>query len=161
MLYFASCGMNTLCNVFILLAWQTIGKDIGVGLSTMNREDSFRLNDPSVLIISVMLSTPFLYKYMVLPPSRKTYTAPSMKTPKFLQSVKHQCLAYSLYLGLAGFLNTYLYSVDQGFLEIAANITKDDTFRSKYSLHSLCFVKIYIRYDYYTPSVLLHTKGSR
>ena len=69
-LYMWSCTMITLCNVFILLVWQNAVKDMGIGYH-INHESSFNFDDPTVLIISLMLLTPFLYNYMILPPSTK------------------------------------------------------------------------------------------
>ena len=127
--------MNTFCNMFILLTWQTAAKDFGVGYQ-VNSESSFHFDDPSVLIISMMLLTPILYKFMVLPPSTKDYMAPSMKTPKFLNGLKNQCLVYSFYLGLTGFCNSWLYTWatyiwDPSIAEIAADITNNSTYLGK------------------------------
>ena len=129
-LYLASCGLNTMCNMFILLVWQTVGTDM---LLTSKR--SFTFDDPSsVLLIYMLLFTPILYKHMELPPSTKDYMAPSMTTPKFLKSVCNQCLVYSLYLGLASFFNTWLVTnVQTPLPKIAANITRNASFLGKYS----------------------------
>ena len=82
---------------------------------------------------SVALIPQALYKHMDLPPSTKVYIAPSMTTPKFLKSVRNQCLVYSFYLGLAGFFNTWLVTNFQPSLpKIAANITKNVTFLGIY-----------------------------
>ena len=129
-LYLTSCGLNTMCNMFILLVWQTVGTDM---LWTSKR--SFTFDDPSsVLLIYMLLFTPILYKHMELPPSTKDYMAPSMTTPKFLKSVCNQCLVYSLYLGLASFFNTWLVTnVQTPLPKIAANITRNASFLGKNS----------------------------
>ena len=152
-IYLASCGMNTMSNMFILLVWQTVGTDM-----LFNSRRSFTFDDPSsMLIIYMLLSTPILYKHMDLPPSTKAYLAPSMTTPKFLKSVRNQCLVYSFYLGLAGFFNTWLVTNFQPLLpKIAANITQNVTFLGKYSSDLSFHTNVYcLEIDPmdYTPSL--------
>ena len=84
----------------------------------------------------MMLLTPILYRFMNLPSSAKDYMAPSMKTPKFLNSVKNQCIVYSFYLGLTGFCNSWLYTWNvlewkPTLPQVAYDITKNETYLGK------------------------------
>ena len=89
LLYMWSCAMITICNMFILLVCQTAITDWGIGYQ-VSEESSFYFDDPSVGIISLMLLTPFLYKYMVLSTSTKEHTTASIETPRFLHGVMMQ-----------------------------------------------------------------------
>jgi hypothetical protein len=130
-LYMWSCSMITMCNMFILLVWQTAIKDRSIGYHIMH-ESSFNFDDSTVFIISLMLLTPFLYKYMVLPPSTKEYTSSSMKTPRFLHGVIMQCFVFSFFLGLSAFVNSRLYiwgpEVKPSLPWIAYKITDNETY---------------------------------
>ena len=132
-LYLACSVMNTLCNMLILLTWQTVAKDYAVGFeSSTHSFDFFDLTDKGRIIISVMLLTPLLYGYMILPSTTKEYMTFSMKTPRFLNRFKNHCLVYSFYLGLAGYFYTWVFtSLDPTFPERAAIMTKNDSFRGK------------------------------
>jgi hypothetical protein len=126
--------MITICNMFILLVWQTAIKDLSIGYH-VDRKSSFDFDDPSVLIISLMLLTPFLYMYMymILPTSTKEYTSASMKTPRFMHGVMMQCFVFSFFLA---FTNSRLYiwgpAPDLSLSHIAFEITKNTTFGSKF-----------------------------
>ena len=148
LIYLGSCVMNTMCNMCILLTWQTVAKDVGVG-HQVDSESSFHFDDLSVLTISMMLLTPILYRFMVLPPSTKNYMPPSMKTPKFLDKVKNQCIVYSFYLGLAGFFNSWLYTWatyiwEPTLPEVAFNITNNETYLGKNCKFSYAKLVIHI-----------------
>ena len=134
-LYMWSCSMITMCNMFILLVWQTAIKDRSIGYH-ITHESSFYFDDNTVFIISLMLLTPFVYKYMVLPPSTKEYTASSMKTPRFLHRVMMQCFVFSFFLGLSAIVNSYLYvwgpELSPSLPDIAFNITRNTTYQGKH-----------------------------
>ena len=135
LLYMWSCAMSTICNIFILLVWQTAIKDLSIGYH-VNHQSSFHFDDPSVLIISLMLLTPFLYKFMVLPTSTKEYKSASMKTPRFLHGVMMQCFVFSFFLGLSAIVNSRLYiwgpAPYSSLSYIAYQITNNTDFESKF-----------------------------
>ena len=153
-IYLFSSVMRTLCNVLILISWQTAIVDFGIG-NDIYEENSFGFFDLEILIIAFLLVTPFFYAHMVLPTSHNNFITTSINCPSFFFKMSIQCLVVSFYLGLTAFINSYVYAwgpkLQPSLGEIAANITGNRDFESKIIYADFVLLKN-ISEMYITPS---------
>ena len=133
-IYLFSSVMSTMCNVLILISWQTAIVDFGIG-NDIYEENSFGFFDLEILIIAFLLVTPYFYAHMVLPTSQNNFITTSINCPSFFFKMSIQCLVVSFYLGLTAFINSYVYiwgpKLQPSLGEIAANITGNSDFESE------------------------------
>ena len=123
--YLLSCFLMTLCTVCILLSLQTAVMDLG---GTW---------DLSFYKVAILLMTPVLYKYMVLPSSDNKFLSVSLTTPSFLHGLMMQCYVFSFYIFQTAAIDLYLYISHHlqwrtTVSEIAFQRSRDESFLGKY-----------------------------
>ena len=123
-IYFFSCVMSTICNVLTFIVTHTANVELGVGRN-IYQENSASYQS----IIILLLLTPMIHDYLILPTSNRYLRTPSMDCPSFYEAMSKQCLILSFYIGLCAIVNSYMYGwgpeLEPNFGEIAFNITKN------------------------------------
>ena len=81
-IYFFSCVMSTICNVLIIIVTHVANVDFTIGRH-LYLENSFSFFDYSILVIALLLITPLIYTYLILPTSKPNLRTPSTDCPSF------------------------------------------------------------------------------
>ena len=117
MIYFVTALFNTLCSAIILISWLAYVTDIGIDLSLepqstpdfQNRILAIKDCLKCQVISGMMLITPVLYKYMVLPTSNNKLNSSTLNCEDYYRGVMLQCFMNSLYIGSIFLTTSYMY----------------------------------------------------
>ena len=141
LIYVFTALFNTLCNAIILISWLGYVTNFGMDLS-LETKSAPDLQNPILVIKeclkcqmigAMMLITPVLYKYMVLPTSNNKLNSSTLNCEEYYRGVMLQCFVNSLYIGFTFLVNSYLYvwgpEQKVSLQDVAFNITGNITFR--------------------------------
>eukprot|EP00092_Neocalanus_flemingeri_P011342 GFUD01012221.1.p1 GENE.GFUD01012221.1~~GFUD01012221.1.p1 ORF type:complete len:447 (+),score=70.17 GFUD01012221.1:67-1341(+) len=104
--YFICALLNTAANFMLLVNWQTAVTDLGVIQNMLhNYVASIMDKVTRSLIVLILLLTPHLYTFLVLPSSRLNIDLPCYSSPEFLHYFKLQCFIMSFYTFITATVN--------------------------------------------------------
>ena len=105
-IYFVCALLNTATNFMLLVNWQTAVADLGTGQNMLNTKVASIMNKVTrSLIILLLLVTPHLYKFLVLPSSKLNIDLPCYSCPEFLHYFKLQCVIMSFFTFITATIN--------------------------------------------------------